>query len=156
MAEWHRDELQVNIQPPSAGWLRICLSGRAQRIALCASYTPRDTFADLVAAVTDLYERGTDQTVQVNEEPEIVTLRLLKRGDNLILESRVAGARAVTRLQADFDQGCRELARRLKSALEDFGYERFTQEWRHRPPRKEVRQLWSHFAPGRGRHERGT
>ena len=49
------------------------------------------------------------------------------------------------KLEAGFDAGGREFARRFKLLLEDVGYHEFVKEWQHRPPREEIRMFWDHF-----------
>jgi hypothetical protein len=124
----------------------MTITGPGGTAQLCASYTPRDTFLDLINAVCTLYQHGEDQTVLVNEEPERVELQLLKRGDKLIVEvTRNSGAQT-TRIECGFKTGCRQFALRLKQTLEGTGYKAFAEGWRHRPPRKDIQQLWFFFA----------
>ena len=139
------NKLQINIEPPSEGWLRIRIAGPNGEARLCASYTPRDTFSELVHAVGTLYRYGDDQTVLVNEEPEQVELKLLKRGDKLVIEVVRRGATTM-RNECGFNSGCRQFALRFKRTLEETSYETFADHWRHRPPRHEVLQLWSYFS----------
>lgn len=126
----------------------MTITGKGARIGIRASYTPDDAFSDLVRAVRALYESGHDQTVRMNEEPEVIDLHLLKRDDKLIVHAEGDRGFEATQVEADFVTGCREFARRFKHVLEDDGYDRFAKEWRHRPPRDEVRLLWSHFSRG--------
>jgi hypothetical protein len=143
--------LQVNIEPPSAGWLRITIAGPGGTARLCASYTPSDTFCDLVSAVRTLYQRGEDQAVSINEEPERVGLRLLKREDKLVIEVVRNGATQTTRIECGFETGRRQFALRFRQTLEGTAYEAFAERWKHRPPRAEIRQLWAFFARPRRR-----
>jgi hypothetical protein len=34
---------------------------------------------------------------------------------------------------------------RFKHLLEETGYDHFAEEWRHRPPRRQILELWSCF-----------
>lgn len=140
-------ELQVRIEPPSAGWLRIKLAGPGGEAEFDASYTPRDTFFDLVHAIATLYRYGDDQTVTINEErSDQIELALFRQGDKLVLEIRGNRGVAPIRIECDFEAGCRQFSLRLKQTLEETGGEAFAQEWRHRPPHREITQLWSYFS----------
>jgi hypothetical protein len=144
----------VNLANPSAGGLPITISGDGGRIEIVASYTPRDSFTDLVSSVLHLYRTGSETEVIFNEEPEQRWLRLRKDGDRLVVEC--SKGNQLETVTAGFDTGCRELALRFKLLLESIGYDGFAEEWRHRPPKQEIAELWSCFAQrGRG-SRRGT
>jgi hypothetical protein len=56
------NKFQVHIEPPSEGWLRIRIAGPNGETRLCASYTPRDTFSELVHAMGTLYRSTPIET----------------------------------------------------------------------------------------------
>jgi hypothetical protein len=147
------EKLQAHIEPPSAGWLGIKLTGPGGEAEFDASYTPRDTFLDLAHGIATLYRYGHDQTITINEErSDEIELVLSKQGDKLVLQIKGNGA-APTRIECDFESGCRQFALRLKQTLEETGGEAFAREWRHPPPHREVTQLWSYFS-GKSRRRR--
>jgi hypothetical protein len=139
------NKFRVSIQPPAAGWLEIRIAGEGGEARLCASYTPRDSFYDLVSSVLALYEHGSDQVVLINEEPEVVEVRLLRREDRLVVMIATDRGARTTRIESSFHSGCREFARRFHLAMEKVGYEGFVEHWRHRPPRDAISKLWSYF-----------
>ena len=136
--------LQVNIGAPKAGWLPIRIAGRGGEISVTASYTPTDGFYDLVSSLRALYEFGGSKVVRLHEEPGWTEISFSKVDDRLLIEVANTDGGPL-RLEAGFDAGCREFARRFKFLLEEIGYAGFTKEWRHRPPRDEVRRFWEHF-----------
>jgi len=138
------NRLQVNISAPKAGWLPIRITGPGGEISITASYTPSDGFYDLVSTVRALYEFGGSKIVRFHEEPVWTEVSLSKVDNRLVIEVGEGYGEPV-RLEAGFDKGCREFARRFKLLLEEVGYDGFTREWRHRPPRDEIRKLWAHF-----------
>ena len=138
------NRLQVNIDAPKAGWLSIRIAGRGGEISVAASYTPDDGFYDLVSSLRALYEFGGSRVVRLHEEPDSTEISFSRIDNKLVIE--VANSdREPVRLEAGFDAGCREFARRFKLLLEEVGYDGFTKEWRHRPPRDEIRKFWQHF-----------
>ncbi len=137
--------LHVTLGDPEAGWLPISISGQGGEIEIVASYTPEDSFTDLVRSVMATYRTGESTSVELNEEPKIVLLTFTRDGDALEIEQRDEdGSKVVVR--SSFESGCRELARQFKFLLERVGYEGFARKWHHRPPRREIRELWSYFA----------
>ena len=134
----------VNLERPKAGWLPITISGRGDRIEIVASYTPRDSFSELVAAVYCVYRTGDEREVVFNEEPESRRLRLRKDEARLVVECTTGDE--VERVTAGFEKGCREFARRFMLLLKEVDYDEFVAEWRHRPPRREVKEFWACFA----------
>ena len=85
----------ANFAKPRAGWLPITISGDGDRIEIVASYTPRDSFTDLVSSVSHLYRTETE--VIFNEEPEQRRLRICKRVASSASEAGNRGALVVFR-----------------------------------------------------------
>lgn len=138
------NRLQVNIDAPKAGWLSIRIAGRDGEISVTASHVPSDGFYDLVSSLRALYEFGGSKTVRLHEEPDWIEISFAKIDNKLVIEAANCDGEPV-RLEAGFDAGCREFARRFKLLLEELGYNGFASEWQHRPPRDEIRKFWAHF-----------
>lgn len=136
--------LQVNIDPPKAGWLRIRIAGRGGEISVTASYAPADAFYDLVSSLRALYEFGGSKVVRFHEEPDWVEISFSKVDNRLVVEAANDAGEPV-RLEAGFDNGCREFARRFKLLLDEVGDVQFASEWKHRPPKDEIRRFWALF-----------
>ena len=125
-------KFHVNIDPPKAGWLPVRISGPDGRISIVASYTPHDGFYDLVSGLRALYELGGTKIVRLHEEPDWIEITFSKVNDKLVIQSTSANDGPI-RLEANFDTGCREFARKFKLLLDGVGYDGFAREWRHRP-----------------------
>ena len=138
------NRLQVNIDAPKAGWLPIRISGRGGEISVMASYVPDDGFQDLVSSLRALYEFGGSKVVRLHEEPDWTEISFSKIDNRLVIEVASGDAEPV-KIEAGFDAGCREFARRFHLLLEEVGYDGFSKDWRHRPPREEIRKFWAHF-----------
>ena len=136
----------VNIEKPQSARLQCRIHSEGEEISFCASYTPRDSFDDLVRSVRALYEFGTLQKVEINEEPEVAYLLLTKENDHLVVEKVNDRGASLGKVTSPFRSDCREFARRFKFLLQEVGYEGFVSEWRHRPPKEEIKRLWENFA----------
>ncbi|MEM8682265.1 MAG: hypothetical protein AAGF72_02475 [Pseudomonadota bacterium] len=138
------NRFQVNIDAPKAGWLRIRIAGRGGEICITASDVPADGFYDLVSSMRALYEFGGSKVVRLHEEPDWIEISFSKVDNKLVVEAANSDG-APVRLEAGFDTGCREFARRFKFLLEEVGYAVFAKEWQHRLPRDEIRKFWAYF-----------
>ena len=135
----------VNIEKPKSGWIRFKFKAEGGEINFCASYTPNDVFENLVCAVLALYENGDSQRIEINAEPRVYELILSKPEDLLVLEILNNNGATEGKVIANFHTGCREFARKCKFLLEDIGYNGFVSEWRHKPPKEQIKRLWENF-----------
>lgn len=140
------NRFHVNIDRPESGWLSFRIKGEGGEINFCASYTPNDSFDDLVRCVNALYQYGRKQIIEINGEPEVYKLMLSKEHDELIVELANSKEEVIDKIVSNFETGCREFARKFKLLMDEVGYDGFVSEWKHRPPKNEIRELWEKFA----------
>jgi hypothetical protein len=123
--------------------MRFRFTGDGGEIDVVASYTPNDPFYELVTALQAVIEHGGAHDVRLNEEPESSILTVENGGEKLVLSLKSERGEIRERVEAGFQHGCREIARNLYHLDRDVGYDGFVGEWRHKPPRERICDLWA-------------
>lgn len=122
--------------------MRFRFTGDGVEIDIVASYTPNDPFYEFVTAVQAVFEHGGAHDVRLNDEPQISILTLEKSGEKLALSLKNGDGSLRRRVETNFRSGCRTIALNLHHLQREVGYDRFVKEWRHKPPRERIRDLW--------------
>jgi len=131
-----------NIEAPKDGWMRFRFIGETGEIDLLASYTPFDSFEELITALQALLDFGNSHKIRVNEEPKESVLTLSRKDDSLFLTLLDDRETHLTQIETSFTSGCQEIARNIYQLYKEVGHEGFEREWRHRPPEEKIKRLW--------------
>src|SRR5206468_9446488 len=81
-----RDRLKVAFDDPGDGWVGLKLSRGGEMAEIIASYTPYDSFLDLVNALYNLFLYEGEWRVIWNQEPVECELRFHRTGNLVSLE----------------------------------------------------------------------
>ena len=138
-------QFSVDLNKPENGWFKCKIYDEESEIEFCASYTPRDTFDDLVRSVKAIYENGTKQQVLIYEEPELWQLLLSKENEQLVIELLNNDRNSSGKLICNFQKGCKEFANSFESILKNTSKSEFTALWGHEPPTQQINSLSEYF-----------
>lgn len=133
---------------PEHGWMRLTLGAGDAVLDEQVSYTPRDSYTDLLRAVANVRDGNADVTVTFNAEPTRIDIRLRRSGGEVTLEvTRFADARATSRRDrilvatGTFDDIVRPLWLALHGVYERLGADKLARRWRHPIATREIEQV---------------
>jgi hypothetical protein len=142
--------LRLDIEPPAHGWAIVRLAAPGVALEFAASYTPRDSIADLAGASAGLAAGVPDQVVTWNTEPAEYVFRFVADGGRARLEvhqfrdDRGERARAGTPaavIEGDALAIARALWRGLRRLQGAVPAEEFAAAWGHPFPSAIVARL---------------
>lgn len=143
------EKLRVEFDDPSDGWVSLTLTLGSRQVTMIVSYTPHDSFLDLIDALHNLFLYDGERKIIWNGEPIEYELQFARSGGLVSLEvfafpdhrRGIKPATSLLRAKGSYDEVAIPFWKGLRDLQGRFTAEELSARW-HRPfPAKETDDL---------------
>ena len=141
--------IKANFDDPNDGWVGLSLQSSSAAVEIVGSYTPGDSFLELIRALDVMFHEGGERTVTWYEEPQETDLCFFGRLTRVQLTVRrfrdrrrtKGGGDVLLDVTGSFEQVCRPLWRALRSLQGRFTQQDLEARWHREFPSDELDKL---------------
>ena len=148
------EKLKIAFDDPADGWVGLKLMRANEVIQIIASYTPHDSFLDLIDALYNLFLSDGEWKVIWSEEPSEIELSFRRAGNLVSVEvlkfpdyRRGTEPVSLFTLSGSYDEIAIPFWRALRSLQGRFSSEELNARWHRKFPWNEVENLTSLVRP---------